>query len=49
MVLIVCVLGVHIEGVWHTGVCAYGREYFFGGGGIESCNPVSGHILHPFV
>ncbi|MPC97964.1 Desumoylating isopeptidase 1 [Portunus trituberculatus] len=30
-----------IEGIWHTGVVAYGREYFFGSGGIESCRPVS--------
>lgn len=36
--------GRQIDGVWHTGVVAYGREYFFGGGGIQSCLPVS--ILH---
>ncbi|KAK8737113.1 hypothetical protein OTU49_004804 [Cherax quadricarinatus] len=30
-------LGKQIEGIWHTGVVAYGREYFFGSGGIESC------------
>ncbi|KAK3090099.1 hypothetical protein FSP39_009184 [Pinctada imbricata] len=29
-----------INGVWHTGIVVYGREFFFGGtGGIESCNP----------
>jgi len=32
-------LGKQIEGVWHTGVVAYGREYFFGSAGIESCSP----------
>jgi hypothetical protein len=25
-------LGKQIEGVWHTGVCVFGREYFYGGG-----------------
>lgn len=24
----------------HTGVVVYGKEYFFGGMGIEFCNPV---------
>lgn len=24
--------GRHIEGVWHTGVVVYGKEYYFGGG-----------------
>ncbi|XP_069949886.1 uncharacterized protein [Cherax quadricarinatus] len=37
-------LGKQIEGIWHTGVVAYGREYFFGSGGIESCRP-GGTIL----
>ncbi|XP_069949888.1 uncharacterized protein [Cherax quadricarinatus] len=36
--------GKQIEGIWHTGVVAYGREYFFGSGGIESCRP-GGTIL----
>lgn len=25
-------LGTHIEGIWHTAVVVYGKEYFFGGG-----------------
>lgn len=33
------ILGRQIEGVWHTGVVAYDREFFFGGGGITSCAP----------
>nr|XP_053640138.1 uncharacterized protein LOC128694183 [Cherax quadricarinatus] len=37
-------IGKQIEGIWHTGVVAYGREYFFGSGGIESCRP-GGTIL----
>ena len=26
-------LGQQIDGIWHTGVFVYGREYFYGGGG----------------
>ncbi|CAH3037251.1 unnamed protein product [Porites lobata] len=37
-------LGKRIEGVWHTGIVCFGREYFYGGGGIESCLP-GGTIL----
>jgi len=33
--------GKQIDGIWHTGVVVYGREYFFGGQGITSCLPVS--------
>ena len=25
-------LGKHIEGVWHTGIVAFGEEWYFGGG-----------------
>ena len=25
-------LGIPIEGIWHTGVVVYGQEYFYGGG-----------------
>lgn len=25
-------IGKHIEGVWHTGIVVYGKEYYFGGG-----------------
>lgn len=35
------VAGRQIEGVWHTAVVAYQREFFYGGGGITSCSPVS--------
>ncbi|OQR81089.1 peptidase [Achlya hypogyna] len=31
-------LGMHIEGVWHTGVSVYGLEYFYGGG-IQAVPP----------
>lgn len=33
--------GRHLEGIWHTGIVAYGREYFFGPAGIQSVRPVS--------
>ncbi|GAU94305.1 hypothetical protein RvY_06103 [Ramazzottius varieornatus] len=32
-------LGKHLDGVWHTGVVAYNKEYFYGGMGIENCPP----------
>ena len=25
--------------MWHTAVVVYGREYYFGSAGIESCEP----------
>lgn len=32
-------LGKHLDGIWHTGIVAYGREYFFGHEGLQSCSP----------
>ncbi|RXX88660.1 hypothetical protein DD587_32105 [Klebsiella pneumoniae] len=32
--------GKKIDGIWHTAIVVYGREYFFGSHGISSCNPV---------
>lgn len=34
-------VGQHVEGIWHTAIVAYGREYFFGPSGIQSARPVS--------
>lgn len=31
-------LGKQIDGIWHTGVVVYGKEWFYGGG-IQSMNP----------
>ncbi|XP_044253467.1 uncharacterized protein LOC123004330 [Tribolium madens] len=28
-----------IDGIWHTSIVVYGREYFFGSHGVSSCNP----------
>jgi hypothetical protein len=30
-------LGKEFEGIWHTGIVVYGREYFFGGGYNSFC------------
>lgn len=40
------ILGRHIEGVWHTAVVVYGREFFYGSHGISSCMPVSNRNSH---
>ncbi|KAJ8923017.1 hypothetical protein NQ315_001565 [Exocentrus adspersus] len=32
-------IGKRIEGIWHTSIVVYNREYFFGSSGVESCNP----------
>ncbi|XP_008313040.1 desumoylating isopeptidase 1 [Cynoglossus semilaevis] len=32
-------LGKVLEGIWHTAIVIHGREYFFGGQGINSCPP----------
>ncbi|KAK3734549.1 hypothetical protein QZH41_010396 [Actinostola sp. cb2023] len=37
-------LGKQIDGIWHTGVVCFGKELFYGGGGIEYCLP-SGTVL----
>ena len=25
-------IGKYIEGIWHTGIVVYGKEFYFGGG-----------------
>jgi len=32
-------LGWPLEGVWHTAIVVYGKEYFFGGSGVQWCSP----------
>ena len=34
-------IGEQIEGIWHTGVVVYGKEWFFSVDGIHSVKPVS--------
>lgn len=33
------VIGRHVEGIWHTAIVAYGREYYFGPKGIQTSRP----------
>ncbi|KAJ9585616.1 hypothetical protein L9F63_002586, partial [Diploptera punctata] len=33
-------LGRQIDGIWHTAIVVYGREYFFGAAGIQKCRPI---------
>ncbi len=35
------VLGWVIDGIWHIGVVAFEKEWFFGSDGVESCKPVT--------
>lgn len=35
------VTGTHIDGVWHTSIVVFGREYFFSQEGINECALVS--------
>ncbi|XP_008436119.1 desumoylating isopeptidase 1-like isoform X1 [Poecilia reticulata] len=32
-------LGRQLDGIWHTGVVVHGKEFFFGGAGINRCLP----------
>ncbi|XP_074036198.1 uncharacterized protein isoform X2 [Leptinotarsa decemlineata] len=40
-------LGKKIDGIWHTSIVVFGREYFFGSRGVESCNPGSTALGQP--
>ncbi|XP_033213223.1 uncharacterized protein LOC117170534 isoform X2 [Belonocnema kinseyi] len=40
-------IGRHLDGIWHTAVVAYGREYFFGPSGIQSVRPASTELREP--
>ncbi|XP_061377197.1 uncharacterized protein LOC116770986 isoform X1 [Danaus plexippus] len=42
------ILGRQVEGVWHTAVVVFGREYFYGGGGVTSCAPGSTQLGAPY-
>ncbi|XP_022122049.2 uncharacterized protein LOC110997957 isoform X3 [Pieris rapae] len=41
------IVGHKVEGVWHTSIVVYEREYFFGGQGISSCPPGSTSLRAP--
>ncbi|XP_031788255.1 uncharacterized protein LOC100122591 isoform X3 [Nasonia vitripennis] len=40
-------IGRHLDGIWHTAVVAYGREYFFGPLGIQSVRPGGTELQEP--
>lgn len=41
------ILGRQVEGVWHTAIVAYDREFFYGGSGITSCAPGGTQLGQP--
>ncbi|CAH3908697.1 unnamed protein product [Pieris brassicae] len=41
------IVGHKVEGVWHTSIVVYEREYFFGGQGISTCPPGSTSLRAP--
>ncbi|XP_046483316.1 uncharacterized protein [Neodiprion pinetum] len=40
-------IGRNLEGIWHTAIVAYGREYFFGPTGIQSVRPGGTELGEP--
>ncbi|XP_050466442.1 uncharacterized protein LOC126859339 isoform X1 [Cataglyphis hispanica] len=40
-------IGRQLDGIWHTAIVAYGREYFFGPAGISSVRPGSTELGEP--
>lgn len=38
-------IGKVIEGVWHTGLVVYGKEYFYGGGICQAAPKVNFNFL----
>uniref|UniRef100_A0A0A9Y875 PPPDE peptidase domain-containing protein 2 n=3 Tax=Lygus hesperus TaxID=30085 RepID=A0A0A9Y875_LYGHE len=39
------VIGRQIDGIWHTGIVVYNREYFYGSGGVQVAEP--GGVIGP--
>ncbi|XP_011643036.1 uncharacterized protein LOC105430926 isoform X1 [Pogonomyrmex barbatus] len=40
-------IGRQLDGIWHTAIVAYGREYFFGPAGIQSVRPGGTELRDP--
>ncbi|XP_011175248.1 uncharacterized protein LOC105207465 isoform X4 [Solenopsis invicta] len=40
-------IGRQLDGIWHTAIVAYGREYFFGPAGIQSIRPGGTELGEP--
>ncbi|CAK9826509.1 Desumoylating isopeptidase 1 [Anthophora retusa] len=47
-VMSILVMGQHVEGIWHTAIVTYGREYFFGPSGIQSVRPGGTRLGAPY-
>ena len=41
-------LGLDTEGIYHTGIVVFGKEYFFGSEGIKSCSPTEFKLGNTF-
>ncbi|XP_065219797.1 uncharacterized protein LOC135845243 isoform X2 [Planococcus citri] len=41
------ILGKKIDGIWHTSIVAFGRELYFGSGGIVHCRPGTTNLGPP--
>ncbi|XP_014476077.1 PREDICTED: uncharacterized protein LOC106745214 isoform X2 [Dinoponera quadriceps] len=40
-------IGRQLDGIWHTAIVTYGREYFFGPAGIQSVRPGGTELREP--
>ncbi|XP_028264294.1 desumoylating isopeptidase 1b [Parambassis ranga] len=40
-------LGKQLDGIWHTAIVVHGKEFFFVGGGVNSCSPGGTHLGEP--
>ncbi|KAL3273692.1 hypothetical protein HHI36_015122 [Cryptolaemus montrouzieri] len=40
-------IGKPLEGIWHTSIVVYGREYMFNSNGVENCIPGSHQLKTP--
>ncbi|XP_044759727.1 uncharacterized protein LOC123317322 isoform X2 [Coccinella septempunctata] len=40
-------IGRPLEGIWHTSIVVFGREYLFNSNGVENCIPASTHLGKP--
>jgi hypothetical protein len=41
-------IGKQIDGIWHTGIVVYGKEFYFGGGisyDLPACTPFGKHDI----
>lgn len=43
------ILGRRIEGVWHTSIVVFDREFFYDSLGVQSCVPVRKFKYHQHI